>query len=190
MNRQITLGLLSIFAVIALVGGVTFAAFSSTASNEGNTFGAGTLTLWINGDGGSASTDVFHLLTDKQPGYSITQALELKNNGTVDASSVKLVNIDLTPSPTPGSGVGNLGDKLTLVLWDDTDDSGTINNLEVAIRTAHLTDPLWSNQSLGFSTFTAGETRHLKAKLTFDSDADDTYQGTSATFNFNFQANQ
>lgn len=185
INRQIAFSLLSIFAVLTLVSGVTFALFSSAASNNGNTFGAGTLTLKINGAGGSSSTPVFNV-SSAAPGDTSSQVIELSNAGTIAAASTKLTSIGLTPSPTPPP---NLGDKLTLDLYNDVNDNGSIDGGDTLINSAHLTDASWTNLSLGFALTASGHHKVI-AKITFDSDADNTYQGTGASFNFNFLANQ
>jgi len=195
MNNKIVLGLISIFAVVALVGGVAVATFSSAASNNSNTFGTGTLVLNINGLPGSTSSAVFTTGNsgNKKPGESVTQGLDLHNSGSLDSANVFLTGIDVFPTPTPGGTLGNLADKLTLTIWDDLDNNDVINAPEAEIHTAHLNAASWTNKDLLFGLThngTVGDTHHLKATLLFDSDAGDTFQGTSVSFDFNFQISQ
>ena len=186
MNKSIVFGLLSIFAVVAVVGGVAFANFSSSASNNGNTFGSGTLVLNIN-DQAPTSTKVFNL-SNKVPGFAETQVLDLKNTGSVGAATTTLTGITVNPQ-----AVGGLGDVLTLSLVTDTDNDGVVDVGEPVILSAHLTtagnSSAWTGLPLGFG-LASGVSQKVLATLTFDSGADDTYQGKSVSFDFTFQANQ
>jgi len=180
------MSILSIFTVVVLVGGVTFALFSSAASNNNNTFGAGTLTLSINTISGSGSTAIFSV-SDLDPGeMTDVQKLDLKNGGTVDASDVKLTSIVVNPTPaTP-----NLGDKLILTLYNDANNNNSYDaGIDLPIDTGALTSLGWADRSLGFG-LTGGELHTIFAKILFDSSADDAYQGTSVDFAFNFLASQ
>lgn len=194
MNKQILLGLLSIFAVVALVGGTTFALFQSNASNNGNTFGAGTLVLNIKDAPGSTSTPLF-TVTKAMPGDSFTQVIKLSNTGNIAIrnGSLILTKIDLTPTPASP----DLGGKLNLELWKDNNNNGIIepgaggDTLIGAIQP--LTNSLWTGLDLGFglSAFgEAGASQNVIAKITFDTSADSTYQSASDTFNFNFTSEQ
>lgn len=185
MNSKIALSGLSILAALAIVGGATYAAFSSAASNTGNTFGAGSLTLKINGFGGSTSTPIFSVSNAAPGSSSGPLLLNLSNTGTVNGSTTKLTGIDVTPSGDPP----NLGGKLTLTLYNDVDDNGTLTGPDTVIGSAHLTDPAWTNLSLGFG-LAAGTDHGVLALLSFDSDADDSYQGTGVNFNLNFKLDQ
>lgn len=183
MNRKIALSAISILSTLALVGGATFAAFSSSATNPGNTFGAGTLVLNINGAPGSSSSPKF-TIANAYPGQVETQVIVLSNSGTVPSSTTKLTSIAHSTSTSP-----DLGDKLTLELWDDVNGDDNIDGGDVMRGSAHITDPAWSNIDLGFG-LTAGGSHQLIARVTFDAGANDTYQGSNSTFDFNFQANQ
>ncbi|OGK18147.1 hypothetical protein A3D80_02705 [Candidatus Roizmanbacteria bacterium RIFCSPHIGHO2_02_FULL_40_13b] len=183
MNRQILFSLISIVSVVGMVGGSAFAMFSSTATNDGNTFGAGTLVLEIDGEPGSGSSQKF-IVTDIAPGESETQMLALSNTGSIDATSVVLSSIGHTGSSP------DLGDKLTLRMYDDNGTTvGVFDGGDTLRGTAHITDGAWSNISMGFGLLT-GETHNVFAVVTFDSDADNSYQGMSSFFDLNFQANQ
>lgn len=168
--------------VAGLMGAGTFAAFSSSASNNGNTFGSGTLVLAIDGFGGSGSPAKF-TVSEAKPGDVNVQVIDLSNVGSIGAGSVTLTGIGVTPAGP------SLGDVLTLELFNDVDNSGTINGGDIAIGTAHLTDSGWTNLPLGFGLPASGHHKVI-ARLTFDSAANDSYQNQSVSFNFNFVANQ
>lgn len=183
MNTRIAISGLSIVASLALVTTGAYAMFSSSASNNGNTFGSGTLTLKINGQT-PTSTNVFSV-TGAAPGStSSTQNLQLQNTGTVAAASSKLTGITVTPLSSP-----NLGDVVTLELWKDSNDDGIINGSDTLIKSAHLTDGSWTNLDLGSPLPALGH-QNILARLTFDSGANDTYQNGNVSFDLGFQANQ
>lgn len=185
MNTKIILSAFSILASLALVSTGAYATFTSSNTNSGNSFGSGTLTLSVNTES-PISTGVFHV-TGAKPGDAVGQVLNLKNEGSVDASSLLLTNIVSTPST-------GLGDVLTLNLYRDGNNNDT-NGMtapdadDVLVGSAHLTSPAWTNINLG-SVLNHGDNRQYLAIVTFDSDSDNTYQSKSVSFDLNFQANQ
>jgi len=185
MNNKLLVSAISITSALALMGGVTFALFSSTASNAGNTFGAGTMTLNINSFGGSTSSKIFNISNAKPTDVFGPQILNLSNTGTVGAATSTLTSITVSPSGSP-----NLGDKLNLELWRDLNDDGLINGVDTQIGVSKpLTDAQWTGLNLGIP-LAVGANMKVLARITFDSSADYTYQGTSVTFDFNFRADQ
>lgn len=182
ITRKILFSLVTMFVVVAMMGVGTYAAFSSAASNTGNTFGAGTLTLKINDQVDSGSSPIF-TLSNKKPGdVSDIQTLDLVNSGSL-TGTVKLVSITTTPAAP------NLGDVLKLDLYNDTNGNGSYDDgVDLIIHSENLTGAGWAD--LPMFTLTASESHKVFAKLTFDSDAGDTYQGQSVSFSFNFVANQ
>jgi hypothetical protein len=186
MNKSIVFGIVTTFAVLAIIGGVAFANFSSSVSNNANTFGSGTLVLKVN-DQAPTSTAVF-TLPNEVPGFTATQVLDLKNTGSVGAATTVLTGITVTPH-----AVGDLGDVLTLSLVKDTDNDGVVDGGEPVILSAHLTtggsSSAWTNLPLGFALPSLGSQKVL-ATITFDSGAGDAYQGKSVSFDFSFIANQ
>lgn len=180
-KKRIIASLITVVATAALMAGATFAYFSSSASNTGNTFGSGTLILDVNKFGSEAPTPAF-TVSNAAPGYTETQFIKLKNTGTIAAASTKLLSIETGTTP-------NLGDVLTLTLYNDVDNDATFSAPDTLIGTGHLNDSVWTNLSLGFG-LTAGGSHNIIAVITFDSTAGDSYQDKSVSFNFNFQADQ
>ncbi len=181
MNKRILFSLVSICSVVGMVGGTALAAFTSTASNAGNTFGSGSLTLSINTALGSLSTPVF-TVTNAAPGdVTPVQTLDLKNEGSVTATTVNLTSIGLT-------GNALLADNLTLDLTVDTNNSGVLDAGDTT-TTGHLSSAAtWTNVPVG--SLAGGANRKVFAKITFDAAAPNTVQGVSAGFSFNFLASQ
>lgn len=79
MKRKIAVSFLIMALVCALVGGATFALFTSTASNDGNTFGAGTVVVKA---GESDFTNV--VIDNMAPGDTINGSFVVENAGTLD----------------------------------------------------------------------------------------------------------
>lgn len=182
INKKIALSLMSIAAALTVTGGAAYAAFTSEASNNGNTFGSGNMVLTLNGASGSASTPVF-AVTNGTPGTSTIQSINLANSGSVNAATVVLQSINVG-----GSTV--LGDELTLNIYNDSNDNGTFDpGTDTLQGSAHITDPAWSNIPLGFG-LNAGATHRIFAEIVFDSDAPNSVQGLNTSFNLNFQASQ
>ena len=184
MNTKIVLSAISITSALALMGGATLATFSSAASSTGNTFAAGNMVLKLNGFGGSTSTPVFTVAAAK-PGDISVAVIELTNTGSVAAGAASLEGITLSSPSTP-----DLAGQLTLNLYNDVNDNGALDDgIDTLIHSA-LLNADWSDTLLGFGL--AASTGHHKviAKLTFNSGADNTYQGTHATFALNFREDQ
>jgi hypothetical protein len=182
MSKTMIVRAASITVALALMGGATFAAFSSANSNTGNSFGSGTMALKINTQS-PTSTGMFHV-TNAKPTDTSTQLLDFTLGGTVNAADVLLTNIGVT------AGSPNLGDKLMLELWNDIDTPGVVGGADTLIYGPHaLTDSFWTNKSLGWGLTAGLGNKPVLAKITF-ADADNTYQGTSVSFDLNFVANQ
>ncbi len=182
MNKKILMSGISIITALALVGGGAFALFSSSATNVGNTFGAGNMSLVLSSLAGPNSTPFF-TFTGVAPGDVKTQVITLTNNGSIPSTSTKLVNIGHSGS------VPDLGDKLTLELWDDANGNSAIDGGDTLRGIAHITNPIWSNIDMGFGLAASGSHKVI-ARVTFDSSSDDTYQGKSSSFDLAFQTNQ
>ncbi len=182
LNRKIAISLITIVAALALTAGGTFALFNSTATNAGNTFGTGALTLSINTVAGT-STGVFSVAS-AIPGQTFNQALTLKNEGNVPASSVKVSGITL-------GGNSEIADKLMLQLYLDTNANNVYDSgADTSLGTGALNDPSWTGFVLPGVTLAGGASSPVRAQLTFDSTADNTYQGKSVTFDLGFMATQ
>jgi predicted ribosomally synthesized peptide with SipW-like signal peptide len=99
--RRITLSLLIVGVVGALVGVGTLSAFSSSTSNSGNNFDAGTVYITDN-DAGSALYNV----TNRKPGDTVTSCIKVTYGGTL-AADVHLYT---------GSTIGSVGQYIDLTI--------------------------------------------------------------------------
>lgn len=80
--KRILLGLLTIFATITLVAGVTRAVFSDTETSTGNTFTAGSLDLEVDGEN-DPLTFTFSA-EDMSPGNTYGSCVLVENVGSID----------------------------------------------------------------------------------------------------------
>lgn len=102
MTRKALMTLLIVGVVGTLAGIGTFAAFSSTTANSGNSFAAGTVYISDND-----SDSAMYSVSNQKPGDSVTKCIKVTYTGTLAstvklyASSVQAVGqyVDLTITP-------------------------------------------------------------------------------------------
>ncbi|MBT2656297.1 hypothetical protein J7E81_13845 [Bacillus sp. ISL-18] len=101
----------------ALIGGGTFALFSSTTENTGNTFTAGTLSI-NDVTGGAVFKDNVNI-RNLAPGDHDTKVLTIKNTGNLDAW-VKIDSLITNADHIANNGIGDLfeGDKSVQFTFD------------------------------------------------------------------------
>jgi predicted ribosomally synthesized peptide with SipW-like signal peptide len=100
-HRKILLSLLLIGAASVLAGFGTFSAFSSTTTNSGNSFAAGTVFVDDN-DAGSA----MYTVSNQAPGVNTVRCIKVTYGGTM-AADVKLYT---------ASAIGAVGDYIDLTV--------------------------------------------------------------------------
>lgn len=105
MTRRVLLSLLILAGLAAVTGAATFSAFSSTTTNPGNSFAAGTVLISDN----DASTAMLSL-ANAQPGATDTSCLLVTYSGSL-SSTVRLY----------GSIAGALAPYLTLTITRGSD---------------------------------------------------------------------
>ena len=191
MARKLLLTLLVLGGLAAVGGTATFSAFSSTTSNTGNSFAAGTVLITDN-DLGSAMLS----LSNAQPGATDTSCILVTYSGSL-ASTVKLYGSIsgalapyLTLTITRGTDVDPVFDDCVNFQPDGTDYIGSGNGVVYqgalsafpASYATGLVDPLAASPE----TWTTGEARIYRFAVTL---ADDNgAQGQSATASFNWEA--
>lgn len=163
-------------AVLTAVG-VTIgsgAAFTAQTANPSNTFSSGTLSM-------SNSKDNTAILSASgmSPGNSTTGTVDIQNTGTVAGT------FSLSRSALTNSDITNpMSDKINLVVKDCGDfsvDTPTCDGADPVKYTGTL-GAMSSSVALG--SYAASEKHRYEFTVTFDSSADNAYQGdnTSATF--------
>ena len=107
-RRKILASLLLLTAVVGIAGPATYSAFSSTTSNGGNSFSAGTVAISDNDAGGALLS-----LSSAKPSDSATGCLKVTYTGTLNAN-VRLY----------GSITGSLAPYLNLTVTRGTNSGG------------------------------------------------------------------
>ena len=103
--RRVLITLLVLGGMGAAAGWATSSAFSSTTSNTGNSFAAGTVYIGDN-DAGSAMYSV----SNQKPGDTLTKCIKVTYTGSLDssvklyASAVDTVGTYVSLTVTPGTG--------------------------------------------------------------------------------------
>lgn len=145
-RRKILLSLGAVAVVGAVVGGGTYATFNAQTANPGNVWANGTLVLsnkvgtgttcLSTGAGTNADTNVnancdalFSGATLRKPNDSATVNVAVRNEGSLNASALKLHSSACTPGDTTGEtykGSGDPCDKVQLYVQKWTDAARTI----------------------------------------------------------------
>ncbi|MBI4008657.1 hypothetical protein HY357_00315 [Candidatus Roizmanbacteria bacterium] len=194
INKSIALSLLSIFVVLAVVGGLTLAFFSNQGTSSSNTFSTGTLDLKltdtdeIDQDSVTASFGSNTLVPGTCTG---NQTLTLKNTGTVAANHAEVTlanavtdtNSDASPDMDSFLRINNL-------TYDGSDVSGQITDLN-GNTFKDLNDWAADPNDLDSLSLTNLNTGHdLVLDVCLDSSAGNTLQGDSVVATFTATLNQ
>jgi len=177
--KKIFLSIFTIGVVGALTAGVTNAVFTSQATVEDNTFATGTLEVRVNGQ---PSTMGFNF-KDAAPGDCISGQFTVNNYGqpwfagpsTLSAKSLKISAVEDVSSVDT-----DLFEKLRVNIgadrgwgsWMPVYD-GKLKNL----TNADLLAPRWTE-------LIPGSSEDIRYEVCLPLNADDDYQGMSATFDF------
>lgn len=213
MKKRLMLGTMMIVLVCALVGGATFAYFSDTATNTGNTFTAGTLNMVMSDDN---ETDQDNLTatwvspTNWAPGQEVTGTIAFKNTGSIKAQHIYFGFYNLLSN---GQGDGtNLMDKIIVTNLTEKFNNTTVPNAVAAVEqqvgnkdgiltlrelagfhTGADGYYTWDNKS-GDGTLLAANSAisdySLSFTFQFDPGAQNEYQRDTAGFTFKARATQ
>ncbi|OGG26638.1 hypothetical protein A2960_00505 [Candidatus Gottesmanbacteria bacterium RIFCSPLOWO2_01_FULL_39_12b] len=166
LNKILT-SLLSIGAASTIVTAATFAAFTASASNTGNVFTSGTLSL--------ATTPATGLFTvpNMKPGDSITQNLTVNNTGSL--------SLDFNALSTNASGDVGLYNALKLKVGT-TGGGSDLYNGNLSAFTGFIG---------GARTVVPSGTDFLSFTVSLPSEVtDEALQGKTTNVSFNFSATQ
>lgn len=208
----------------ALAGAGTFASFTAQTTNPSNTFADGTLVLsdkvntgtacLSTGAGTSTDTNVnaacgaAFTLTVKKPGDSSTSNITLKNEGSIDGSTLKAfspscTNADVSAETYHGTGLPCAAIQLYVQQYSDSafttasaclyggasgvtcDFSDTTKTL-ATYATAYPT----SASGLSVGALSAGSSTYVKIGVKLPSTADNTYQGRQASMDLSWHLAQ
>jgi predicted ribosomally synthesized peptide with SipW-like signal peptide len=186
--RKILTSLMIIAVLAALITGGVMAVFSDQGTNADNAFTTGTVILGI------APATAMFTVSDMAPGDVVYGGLEVSNSGslelryamttTADATSTLDEQLDLTIDVVTGAGVDGI--------WYTADDvvgEANIYGPDGVLSSAFFGDPAQGGQA-GDRTLASGTSERLRFKATLPLATDNTYQGTTCTVTFVFDAEQ
>ncbi|MEW9674784.1 CalY family protein [Lentibacillus sp. L22] len=187
IKKQLGMGVMSAALGIALIGGGTYAYFSSSETTN-NTFAAGKLDLSVQP---TTVIDVDEL----QPGDSVIRDFELQNNGTLDMNKV-LLETDYSVIDDKGDNTDDFGkyiqveflynaDQLNEVIYETT--LAELKDMDPEVVHDEVFSPL-----LGKKGLEAGDEHDLVVKFKFIDDGKDQnqFQGDSLNLEWTFNAQQ
>jgi len=207
MNKKILASILVIGMLALAMGYGTYSYFSDTAKSTGNVFTAGTLDLKLANAGGEYTNEVTATWSSPAgwaPGETVEATLYMKNTGSIGIHHIRV-------------GVGNLGGtglwdavlltKFVFFEGDITDmvkgfgptDYPLDNNKDGKVTLHEFIN--WCAQPHSILLFAGawttgpdyiapGGTQYLTLGFTFDSDAGNSYQGLTASFDLTILAYQ
>ncbi len=188
INRRIIASGLSIVSALAVMGGATFAFFTSTASSTDNVFASGNMTLQLddNDDVTPASTiDASFGDGDLAPGDTTSGFISMHNGGNIAIAEVNLgSNQTVTSSPDLATRLNITSAKIGN---DSTCSTGDVN-ISGSFTTLAALDA--ADLDLPSSALAPGATRYLCLTFQFDPTSDDTFQGKTITETFTFVGHQ
>jgi hypothetical protein len=182
----ISLLVIGVVAAVALIGAI--ALFTSSETNPSNSFSTGTVDLAIN------PTSAMFTVSNMAPGDVQYSGLQVTNSGTlqlryamtttVDGNSTLDEQLDLTMDVVTGAGVDTI--------WFTADDvvgEANIYGPDGALSAAVIGDPT-QGADAGDRTLAASGSERLRFKVTLPLSTPNSYQGTSCTVSFVFDAEQ
>jgi spore coat-associated protein N len=166
----------ALIAAVAVAVGSS-ASFTASSANPSNTFATGTLSILNSKEGLAVLT-----ASGMKPGDSATGTVDVQNTGSLSgAFSLSRSNI------VDSDGANPLSAKLNLVVKDCGDFS-------LGTPTCDAGDPqkysgtIAAMGSSALGTFAANEKHRYQFAVTFDSSADDAYQGDNSSVQFDWNA--
>lgn len=196
MNTKIALSALSILSALALMSGATFAFFTDSGTSSGNVFTTGSLDLQLSNNGTTFTDNVSATFggTNMVPnGTPVVGTLTLKNNGTVNASTVGIAVANvITEGTGPGAVTTNPMPKYLRVtaltyggadiLPSQTPDSNGNGFVDL--------EDLQTNGIKGLSGIDATLTKALGMSVQLDTTAPNDLQGDSVSTTFTVTMSQ
>ncbi len=183
---------LGLLAVVSLITGITFAAFTDKAKVLGSTFSVGSADLKFLKDL-PLGTDPTNLV-DELPGpsfsnigqtWSADYPLKLINNGTSGISITSKAYYETANDPA------ELRSDIYVEIfeWNDANNNGVLDSGEIGLSLAKKTIVKWKTEGIGIGQINPGQTRPLVLRFSVEN-LSATKQGKSALFDFEFESVQ
>jgi spore coat-associated protein N len=189
MKKRILLSLLIIVVVVAATATGAVALFTDQETSAGNAFTTGTLDLAL-----ANGTPLPFSVSDMVPGDVVYGGLQVSNSGsldlryamstTADGANILDEQLDLTIDVVTGAGVDTF--------WytdDDVVGSANIYGPDGVLSSAAIGDPT-TGADAGDRTLATSANERLRFTVTLPIDTDNSYEGTTCTVAFVFDAEQ
>jgi spore coat-associated protein N len=171
------LGALSALIAAVAVAVGSSASFTASSANPSNTFAAGTLSILNSKEGVAVLT-----ASGMKPGDSANGTVDVQNTGSLSGA------FTLSRSNIVDSDVANpLSAKLNLVVKDCGDFSSGPPTCDAGDPVKY-TGTIAAMGSSALGTFAASEQHHYEFVVTFDSGANNLYQGDNSSVQFDWNA--
>jgi spore coat-associated protein N len=171
------LGALSALIAAVAVAVGSSASFTASSANPSNTFAAGTLSILNSKEGSAVLT-----ASGMKPGDSATGTVDVQNTGSLSgAFSLSRSNIVDSDALNP------LSAKLNLVVKDCGDFSSGPPTCDAGDPVKY-TGTIAAMGSSALGTFAASEQHRYEFVVTFDSSANNLYQGDNSSVQFDWNA--
>jgi spore coat-associated protein N len=166
----------ALIAAVAVAVGSS-ASFTASSANPSNTFAAGTLSILNSKEGLAVLT-----ASDMKPGDSATGTVDVQNSGSLSgAFALSRSSISDSDATFPMSA------KLDLVVKDCGDFSSGTPTCDAGDPVKY-TGTIAAMGSTALGTFAASEKHRYQFAVTFNSSADNNYQGDSSSVQFDWNA--
>ena len=166
----------ALIAAVAVAVGSS-ASFTASSANPSNTFAGGTLSILNSKEGLAVLT-----ASDMKPGDSATGTVDVQNSGSLSgAFALSRSSISDSDATFPMSA------KLDLVVKDCGDFSSGTPTCDAGDPVKY-TGTIAAMGSTALGTFAASEKHRYQFALTFNSSADNNYQGDSSSVQFDWNA--
>jgi spore coat-associated protein N len=168
--------LTALIAAVAVAVGSS-ASFTATSANPSNTFAAGTLSILNSKEASAVLT-----ASGMKPGDSATGTVDVQNNGSLSgAFTLSRSNI------VDSDGANPMSAKLDLVVKDCGDFSSGTPTCDAGDPVKY-TGTIAAMGSTALGTFAASEKHRYQFAVTFNSGANNNYQGDSSSVEFDWDA--
>jgi len=166
----------ALIAAVAVAVGSS-ASFTASSANPSNTFAAGTLSILNSKEGLAVLT-----ASDMKPGDSATGTVDVQNSGSLSgAFALSRSSISDSDATFPMSA------KLDLVVKDCGDFSSGTPTCDAGDPVKY-TGTIAAMGSTALGTFAASEKHRYQFAVTFNSSANNNYQGDSSSVEFDWDA--
>lgn len=169
--------LAALVAAVAVAVGSS-ASFTASSANPSNTFAAGTLSILNSKEGLAVLT-----ASGMKPGDSATGTVDVQNSGSL-SGAFTLSRSGISDS----DGSNPMSAKLDLVVKDCGDFSSGTPTCDVGDPVMYTGTIAAMNSAVALGTFAASDKHRYQFAVTFNSSADNNYQGDSSSVQFDWNA--